>query len=319
MKRRNSSVSKKGIAKNILLLIGLVILGYFIVTSGIIENYQVLTKVNILLLILALILSIGTIVVKIYRWKYLSRSYGQEITWHESSMVFMPSLFYGNITPGKVGDLYKAYYMKHRYSMNYLDGVSMLFYERFIELLILFLVGAAIVFVQFRGITVIALELILLVLVILLFFYYRAEKFVSLAQRIIVKVPFLSDDKEFNLHINKMPFMKIISVFIITLISLVLEFIRLWIVALAFGYVLNPILLSVFLSLSIIVGLVSQIPLGIGAMEGSLNVFITSMGVPATISIAIVLVDRIISMYFALVLGFIFSKFSMDALTEVAE
>lgn len=319
MRQITSLAGKKVIVNNILLLIGFIILGYFIATSGIIENYQVLASVDIPLLIFAVILSVGTIVTKIYRWKYLSSSYGQEITWRESSMVFMPSLFYGNITPGKVGDLYKAYYMKQRHSMNYLDGVSMLFYERFIELLILFLVAAAIVFVQFRGITVIALELILLILIILLFFYYRADKFVSIAQRVIVKVPFLNNEKEFDLHINKMPFTKILSVFIITLVSVVLEFIRLWIVTLAFGYFLNPILLSVFFSLSIIVGLVSQIPLGIGAMEGSLNVFITSMGVPATVSIAIVLVDRIISMYFALVLGFIFSKFSMDALNEVSE
>jgi uncharacterized protein (TIRG00374 family) len=319
LRQITSLAGKKVIVNNILLLIGFIILGYFIATSGIIENYQVLASVDIPLLIFAVILSVGTIVTKIYRWKYLSSSYGQEITWRESSMVFMPSLFYGNITPGKVGDLYKAYYMKQRHSMNYLDGVSMLFYERFIELLILFLVAAAIVFVQFRGITVIALELILLILIILLFFYYRADKFVSIAQRVIVKVPFLNNEKEFDLHINKMPFTKILSVFIITLVSVVLEFIRLWIVTLAFGYFLNPILLSVFFSLSIIVGLVSQIPLGIGAMEGSLNVFITSMGVPATVSIAIVLVDRIISMYFALVLGFIFSKFSMDALNEVSE
>ncbi|WP_243668421.1 hypothetical protein [Methanoculleus chikugoensis] len=49
-------------------------------------------------------------------------------------------------------------------------------------------------------------------------------------------------------------------------------------------------------------------------MEGSLSYFITAMGVPSVTAIAIVLVDRMISMYFALVLGFIFSKLSFDAL-----
>jgi len=57
----------------------------------------------------------------------------------------------------------------------------------------------------------------------------------------------------------------------------------------------------------------------VGAMEGSLSYFITAMGVPSVTAIAIVLVDRMISMYFALVLGFVFSKLSLDALKDAVK
>jgi len=310
----NVSMNKRNILQTLLLLAGLAILIYFIARSGIIENYQILFTVSIPLIIVAFLLSIANIAVKVYRWKYLSRQYGQELTLYEASLVSIPSLFFANITPGKIGDLYKAYFMKQRYGMNVLDGVSMIFYERFFELIILFLVGAAIVFTSFRGITVIVLELALLILVVLFVFYYKADIIVKLLQKVLVRVPIGRSTSDLDLHIRKMPIGQVMIVFFITLFSLVLEFIRLWAVALAFGYLLNPILLSIYMSIAFVAGLVSQIPLGVGVMEGSLNYFIESMGVDPASSIAIVLVDRMLSMYFALVLGFVFSKLSLDAL-----
>jgi uncharacterized protein (TIRG00374 family) len=309
-------VTRQEFAQLLLLSIGLVILAYFILQSGIIGNLWIITTINIPLLILAFTLSLANIGSKVYRWRYLSKHYYQEISWHDASLVSISSLFFANITPGKVGDLYKAYFMKRRYGVQFLDGVSMLFYERFFELTILFLVAAGIVMIQLKAVTVIALEFTLLILFLLLVFYYKADFFMALAEKVLVKLPIGKTELALNLRIRKMPFPNIIMVFLITLISLILEFIRLWCVALAFGFLLNPIQLSIFMSLAFIIGLVSQIPLGVGAMEGSLNYFITSMGVPSATAIAIVLVDRTISMYFALVLGFIYSKFSLDALKD---
>ncbi|MDV2482020.1 flippase-like domain-containing protein [Methanoculleus sp. Wushi-C6] len=309
-------VTRQGAIQLLLLLIGLVILAYFISQSGIIGNLWIITTISIPLLVVAFALSLANIGSKVYRWKYLSRYYYQEISWYDASLVSVSSLFFANITPGKVGDLYKAYFMKRKYGLQFLDGVSMLFYERFFELTILFLVAAGIVMIQLRAVTVIALEFTLLVLFLLLVLYYKADFFMGLAEKVLVRLPIEKREQGPSLHIRKMPLSNIIVVFLITLISLVLEFIRLWCVAMAFGFLLNPIQLSIFMSLAFIIGLASQIPLGVGAMEGSLNYFITSMGVPSATAIAIVLVDRTISMYFALVLGFVFSKFSLDALKD---
>jgi uncharacterized membrane protein YbhN (UPF0104 family) len=54
-------------------------------------------------------------------------------------------------------------------------------------------------------------------------------------------------------------------------------------------------------------------------MEGSLSYFITKLGVAPMDAMAIVLTDRVISMYFALFLGMIYSKYSVDLLAEVPE
>ncbi|MCK9581775.1 MAG: flippase-like domain-containing protein [Methanoregula sp.] len=294
-----------------LLLVGLCILGYVIYRSGIIENYQILLSINFPLLLLALGLSIITIAIRVYRWKFLSERYNTPISWHDSSIVSIASLFYANITPGKVGDLYKAYYMQKRYALRFFTGVSMIFYERFFELMILFLAASAIVFIELRGITVIVLELTAVLLLLLFFFYYKADYFLSLMEKFSSKIPFLKKVPT-DFKIEKLPFRDVAGIFIITFFSLGSEFVRLWIVALAFGYTLNPIILTIFFSLSIIAGLASQIPLGVGVMEASLGYFLILLGVASTDAMGIVLTDRLISMYFVLILGFIFAKFAED-------
>lgn len=311
------SKNKKRWIQFFLLVIGLSLLTYIILKSGITENFQTLLTISIPLLIIAFILSNLNILVKVYRWKYLSERYGQTITFSEASIVTISSLYFANITPGKIGDLFKAYYMQKKYSLNFFDGVSMIFYERFFELVILFLAASAIILIEFSGISVVVLEASAIIILLLTLFYYKADFFMSRAERILIRIP-LVDAKDVNFHIRKLPFLQIVAVFFITLISLVLEFVRIWVVVLAFGYLVNPLQISMFFSLAIIAGLVSQIPLGIGIMEGSLDFLIQKMGIDPVSSIAIVLTDRTISMYYALVLGFIFSKFSFDKLSEVS-
>jgi uncharacterized protein (TIRG00374 family) len=302
----------------VLFIIGLLILGYVIIKSGIIENYQILFAVSIPLLVLAFCLSLGTIAFRIYRWKFLSEKYKINISWHDASLVSIASLFYANITPGKIGDLYKAYYMQKRYALNFIDGVSMIFYERFFELVILFLTASAIVFIQLKGIAVIILEVTAFILILLFFFYYKADYILKILEKYSSKIPILKKIPA-DIKIRKLSFREIIPVFIITAFSLGLEFVRLWVVALAFGYFLNPILLTIFFCLSIIAGLASQIPLGVGVMEASLGYFLVLLGVALTDSIAIVLTDRLISMYFVLILGFICSRYAADQFNGVPE
>ncbi len=301
-----------------MLLIGLLILVYVILRSGIIENYQILFSVIIPLIILAFFLSLSTIALRVYRWKFLSEKYNTTISWHDASLVSIASLFYANITPGKIGDLYKAYYMQKCYAMSFFDGISMIFYERFFELMILFLAASAIVFIELKGITVIILEVTAVILLLLLFFYYKADYFLSLLERYSTRIPFLKKIPA-DFKIRKLPFRDIFGVFIITVFSLGSEFVRLWVVALAFGYSLNPVLLTIFFCLSIIAGLASQIPLGVGVMEASLGYFLILLGVASTDAMAIVLTDRLISMYFVLILGFVFSKFAADQYSGVPE
>ncbi len=295
---------------------GLVILAYFIITSGLLENWPVLLSVNIPIYLLALACTLAVIFFRVVRWRYLSAQYGTPVSWKEGAIVSVSALYYANITPGKIGDLYKAYFMRQRHGTSLPDGVSMIFYERFLELLVLFLVACAIPFTELRGVTLVILELMALLLVLLVLFYLKVDLLLSLVERIACRVPAFRQ-VACGIRIRKLPFPKIAGVLAITVVSLGLDFLQLFIVALAFGYVLNPVLLSIFMSFSILAGLASQIPLGVGVTEASLSYFLGTLGVPQGDAIAIVLASRLFSMYLVLVLGFIVSRFAGDRPGEV--
>jgi len=294
---------------------GLLILAYYIATSGLLENWQALLSVNIPLYLLAVVSTLAILFVRIVRWRYLCREYGTPVGWREATLVSVSSLYYANITPGKVGDLSKAYFMQQRHGMSLSDGFSMIFYERFFELLIFFLTACAIFFTGLKGVALIILELIALLLALLLLFYVKVEFMLSLIERIACRVPVLRRIS-CGARIRKLPFPKIAGILALTIISIGFDFLQLFIVALAFGYLLNPVLLSIYLSFSLLAGLASQIPFGVGITEASLGYFLGTMGVPSSDATAIVLASRISSMYFVLFLGFIASRFAEDRLLE---
>lgn len=294
----------------VLFLVGLSILLFFIFNSGIISNIPIFFRLNAFFLFFAIFFSLINMLLKVVRWHYLSIQYGQPISWTDSSLVTISSFFYANITPAKIGDLFKAYYMKKKFDLNLQSGISMIFYERFFEIVILFIFSLLILFQRFDNTSLILIQLTALIIIFLALFYYKSEFFLKYSQILLLRI---KKGQQFNItfSLQKMTILPVVITFILSLVSLIFEFGRLWLVILAFGFNASPLDTAIFFSISIIFGLISQIPLGIGVMEGSLSVLLEKMGIPADFSIAIVLVDRIISMYFALVIGFIVSQFSL--------
>jgi uncharacterized protein (TIRG00374 family) len=290
--------------------VGLAILLFFILNSGIVDNIPIFFKLNAYFLSLALFFSIVNMLLKVVRWHYLSIQYKRPISWTDSSVITFSSFFYANITPGKIGDLFKAYYMKKKFELNLQSGISMIFYERFFEIVILFIFSLLILLKRFDDSSVILLQFTALIIIFLIVFYYKSELILKYSTRVLLKI---RKSERFNISfsLQKISLIPVIITFVLSLVSLIFEFGRLWLVILAFGFYLNPMDTAIFFSISIIFGLISQIPLGIGVMEGSLSVLLMRMGIPADYSIAIVLIDRIISMYLALILGFVVSQFSL--------
>jgi glycosyltransferase 2 family protein len=289
----------KKIIKLFLFLAGFTLLLYIFSNAGI--SISILSSINIPLFILAFTISIISIIIKIYRWRYLSDLYHKSLTMYEASFVTIPALFFTNITPGKIGEYFKAHYMKTKYNLDISHGITMIFYERFSEILLMLIISFSVIFVYIDQNIITMLLLFSFGLVIVSLCYYKIHYIIN-----IIKTKIKLFD---TITIEKLPIKKIGTVFIITACTLLCEFTHLWIIAYAFGYNLNFIELTIFSSITIIIAFISQIPFGMGIQEGSLTYFITKLGVPVDSAASIVLCDRIISMYFAMVIGFIYSKY----------
>lgn len=308
-------MEKKTLIFYTLLVVGFFVLLYTIISSNLLSNLDIFSHVNILLLLLGLLLTNLNILVKIYRWKYLCGAYGTDIPFGESGKIVLGSFFVSGITPAKIGDIIKAYIMKKRHGLSVIDGVSCILYERVFELLLLFFVSLGLFYVGLSAKNYIILQLTTFILVFMLIAYLFSDKILLWAQGFLTRTNIVVTGGE-DLRIKKLSPLQVLVVFCLTGFALGLEFIRLWIVVMAFGFDMNIIHLSIFFSLAVLVGLLSQIPVGVGVVEGSLALFLTDAGLTPYYAFGIVLVDRVISMYYVMAIGLIYYKWALTSAME---
>lgn len=308
-------MDKKTLIFYSLLFVGFLALLYLIFASSILTNLDIFRHVNFPLLFLALSLTIFNVLVKIYRWKVLGKAYGVDLRYEESGKIVLGCFFIAGITPAKIGDIIKAYIMKKRHALPAIDGVSSILYERIFELLFLFFVSLGVFYIGLSAKNYIIIQMTTFILIFALIAYIFSDKILPWAQKFLIRTK-IADLGGNEIRIKKIRPLQALTVFTLTGFALGLEFLRLWIVVLAFGFDMNIIHLSVFFSLAVLIGLLSQIPIGIGVVEGSLALFLTDAGLPSYYAFGIVLVDRVISMYFVMALGLIFYKWALKSAME---
>jgi glycosyltransferase 2 family protein len=309
------TMEKKTLLFYFLLIIGFLILVYLIISSKILENLEIFRDINLSLLLIAFLLTNLNILTKIFRWKYLSNAYGVNLQYGEAYRIVLGSFFVSGITPGKIGEILKAYIMKKRHGLPLKDGVACILYERVFELLLLFFVTLGVFYIGMSAKNYIIIQLTSFILIFILIAYIFSDKILIWAHKFLTRTKFLKIEGD-NLRIKKINPDQALNVFILTGIALCLEFLRLWVVTLAFGFHINIIHLSIYFSLAVLIGLLSQIPIGIGVVEGSLALFLTDAGLPPYYAFGIVLVDRIISIYFVMAIGLIYYKWALTSAME---
>jgi uncharacterized protein (TIRG00374 family) len=308
-------MEKKTLIFYILLVAGIFVLLYMLLASKILNNLDIFSHVNFFLLLIAFSTTLLNIAIKIFRWRYLCKLYGAEIDYFDAGRIVIGSFFVSGITPVKIGDIIKAYITKKRYSLPILDGVAGILYERVFELLLLFLVSLGVFYIGLSAKNYIIIQVATFIIIFIGIAYIFSDRILILAQKFLIRTKILSAGCE-DLKIRKISPFNALEVFSLTGLALGFEFIRLWLVVLAFGFDMNIIHLSIFFSLAVLIGLLSQIPIGIGVVEGSLSVFLKDAGLPGYYAFGIVLVDRIISMYFVMGIGLIYYKWALKAAME---
>ncbi len=113
-------------------------------------------------------------------------------------------------------------------------------------------------------------------------------------------------------------FGKLFIVCSLSLLSWVLECLRLYIVFVAFNFHISFFSVVIIFFLANIIGIVSALPGGIGSVEISLTTLFILFNVPFYLAGSITLVDRLISFWIVSALGIIFSAYyAREILEEV--
>ena len=149
---------------------------------------ELISKINPLYIILAVILFVPLIIVKAWRWQLLMNAQGIGYSLLESSVMYSAAMYIGVITPGRLGDFVKVFYLvkdEHPFGRSF----ATVLLDRLFDLVSLILIAyiSMLVFITIFESTVIIISAVIAVtLVLVAFFLVKRE----LSIKILKKVAF---------------------------------------------------------------------------------------------------------------------------------
>ena len=246
------------------------------------------------------------------RWNLLLKNSDIDIPLKDNFMIFISGFALG-VTPGKVGELIKSQLLKNKFNIPRTKTAPLVIVERFYDFFAIAVISlfGILVFeysIYIFGILIIGITIFLIVT--------SSEKIFLKFLNKIKKIKFLKNfsnelPKSFNV-IQKSTRGKIFPLSItLSVIFWFLDSIIAYLTLLSFGIDIIDyfVLMSIYTS-SIILGVISFLPLGIGVVEGSLVGFLSLNGIEFHLATAIVVFIRFFTRWIGVMAGFVGLKFS---------
>jgi len=254
---------------------------------------------------LLLLLSTLNYVTRFLKWEYFLRLLGVRMNWRDSLGIFLGG-FVLSVTPGKLGELFKAWLVREIHGAPLSRVAPVIIAERYTDLAGLIVLASAGVWGSGFGWNIILLGLALLVLLYLM----AASRWLRHAViRLMGRVPMLARKAESAERAmeSTLALLRPSSLPWLILLSAVSWFWECW----ALGFTLQafggtmPLSEQVFIySLSTLVGALAFLPGGLGLTEGSMALLLSRrIGLDSGAAVAATLVVRLATLWFAVVLG----------------
>ena len=246
------------------------------------------------------------------RWNLLLKNSDIDIPLKDNFMIFISGFALG-VTPGKVGELIKSQLLKNKFNISRSKTAPLVIVERFYDF-------SAIAIISLFGILVFEYSIyifgILAIGISIFLIVTSSEKIFLKFLNKIEKIKFLKNfsnelPKSFDV-IQKSTRGKILPLSItLSVVFWFLDSIIAYLTLLSFGIDIIDyfVLMSIYTS-SIILGVISFLPLGIGVVEGSLVGFLSLNGIEFHLATAIVVFIRFFTRWIGVMAGFIGLKFS---------
>ncbi|MFX0122764.1 MAG: lysylphosphatidylglycerol synthase transmembrane domain-containing protein [Candidatus Hodarchaeota archaeon] len=269
-------------------------------------------NVDPVVIILAVLLSLGNYFCRFFKWILFTRSLELEIPLGENFLIFFAGLSL-SITPAKVGEAIRAFFLQKTSSVDLSKGLASTFSERLIDLLavtILALLGTLFLglrqSVDFLPVLVIILFGILIGVLIFLFnplynifsWIFHLEPWASVGK----KIDKFRSDVVVTFHYDVF-----LGALLFGVIGWTCEGVGFFLIAQSLGISIT-FEASIFIyATSSLLGAISFLPGGLGVMEGSMELFLVSLLVISLSTAgALVILIRLTTLWFGVTLGLIF-------------
>lgn len=304
----------------------LVIMLYFV---GIDEVVGALKLANPYLIALAIVFQIGTYFLYTIRWKLLNDLVEIEC----STMKLLPMVLVGlainNITPSGRGggEPVRAYILAKEENYPMQETFATVVADRaldtfpFVVLAVITIIGMTFYFSFDLWLLIVMILAVIAIIAILAIIIYMSINpnfgkrvdgwIIGLVRRFYKKNSEQLEEKIHNIIADFQNTMKLVIynkkvmyyALPLSFVIWIAEILRVYIVFLAFGANISPVIIGEVFIIASLVGMIPLLPGGLGAVDGIMIVFYSAAGITPSISAAATVIERLISFWLATILG----------------
>ncbi len=292
------------------ILLSLAVTGLLYLAFTIYADFDQVIKVfgefNWLLFPLLLVLSLCNYLFRFFKWDYYLSLIKVKVGKIDSLSIFMSGLVM-SVTPGKMGELLKSYLVKELNQTPVSKTLPIIFAERitdFISLLFLALIGAY-VYNYGRDI-VIGVSVFFFIVVVII-----SNKGIALpVLKLLEKNSFLQKHlvSIHNAYESSYQLLRPVPILKMSLLSLgswFFECLGYYIILINFDIDVSLLWATFSYGFATIVGAITMLPAGLGVTEGSLTLLLIQKGAPKEIAVASTFIVRVVTLWFAVLVGVI--------------
>ncbi len=260
---------------------------------------------------LAAMLSLGNYYLRYIKWHWYLARMGHKIRKWPNMLVFL-SAFALTVTPGKVGEFIKTYILKQKHDVPYTASTAALLMERFTDVIALVLITCLGFFLEFLHPAAAAASIFLVIASVLLFRNRDIAQSIIRYTARFRRLKKLSANLEAFYSTGWALFeVDILSgAIVVSIAAWLLEGIAYVLIVRTLGFDIT-LMEGVFIYSAALLGGVLTIFLGgLGATEGVLVALGIAFGMTRTVSIASAIIVRLMTLWFAVAIGWMVFVFT---------
>ncbi len=269
--------------------------------------------IRIELVFLIFVFEILSHIIKSFRQKDFLQMVDEKIPFKQNLIIYLAGLSL-IATPAGIGTFIKSKYLKNKFGIPNNKSISVIFLERYHDLLAATTIILFSLLVSFSGIAT-TLVIISFVLLLGIYFIITNLNAFSFVRKKLLKIKFLADQLP-EVGPNESFFIltrpkAMTKGWLISIIGCSLDAMAVYIGFLAFNVDLGYLLTSQIYFTSLGYGILSLIPGGIGVTEGIAEYLLVKQGLDFSIASAIVIFARLTTMWFVTIVGMIFIRYAL--------
>lgn len=245
------------------------------------------TELSLPLLVVAFALNIPLLQLKSFRWKVLLKIQDRQLSDRDALLYYLSSVYLGIITPGRLGEFAKVYFLKKANIFTTSHGISSVFTDRLHDLYLLLLLGTwgVIVYVPTRFVDVAGwggLFFLLVFPVLLLTFKGKKWGMEKLLDKMVHSRIFYHtkiNAEEFKQGFKELMSFQLWKTFGITVIAFSILYLQYYLIMLAVRISMTYLEIVPIMAVAELISLIPVTIAGIGTREAVLLYFLTPKGI----------------------------------------